>query len=62
MNRQQASVGLGTHLLDRRRFLGETRTGLSSIALASLLARSAAVADEPRLGTVGGEAPIRPRI
>jgi len=62
MNRQQASVGLGTHLLDRRRFFGETRTGLSSIALASLLARSAAVADEPRLGTVGGEAPIRPRI
>ncbi len=62
MNNTGRNTGPSSHLLDRRGFLSETRTGLSSIALATLLAESAAATDEPRKGTVGGAVPIRPEI
>lgn len=58
-------------LQHRRRFIGDMATGLSGIALASLLAgeqllNPTAQAAEPAAGdaekTVGGKAPIRPQI
>ncbi|QDT30047.1 DUF1501 domain-containing protein [Gimesia panareensis] len=51
------------HLLNRRNFLGQTVSGLSSIALSAMLAEQhlLAAGSEPRL-TVGGKAPIRPEI
>ncbi len=60
MSDRLLQAGPSSHLLDRRGFLADTRTGLSSIALATLLAESAA--DEQRAGTVGGVVPVRPEI
>ena len=53
----------GHHLLNRRRFLDHTGTGLSSIALSMMLAEQGLLkADDTRPGTVGGQSPIRPDI
>ncbi len=58
-----ASILAGRHLLNRRMFLGHAATGLSSIALAMLLAEQRLLkADEPVGGTVSGKPPIRPVI
>ncbi|MFM7055891.1 MAG: DUF1501 domain-containing protein [Planctomycetota bacterium] len=51
------------HLLDRRNFLGSSRTLLSAAALAALLpGKSAAADDRSAAGTVSGKAPFRPQI
>lgn len=50
----------GMHLLDRRRFLGQTATGLGSIAFSMLLAEEQLLAEGAR--SVGGLSPIRPEI
>jgi len=47
------------HLLDRRKFLNQTASGLSSIALTAMLAEQNLLATER---TVGGATPIRPQI
>ena len=53
----------GHHLLNRRGFLDHTGTGLSSIALAMLLAEQGLLqADDTNPSTVGGQSPIRPDI
>ena len=53
----------GHHLLNRRGFLDHTGTGLSSIALAVMLAEQGLLkADESKSVTVGGRQPIRPEI
>ncbi len=60
LNRQPAA---SLHLLDRRNFLGNSRTLLSSAALASLLPAKSGSADElPAAGTVSGKLPFRPEI
>ena len=48
----------GRHLLNRRSFLGDTATGLSGIALASLLAEAA---DGPIRPSILPESPLAPR-
>lgn len=48
---------LGTHLFDRRRFLSDLSTGLSTIALTSMLAEDRLLSSEPT-----DDAPIRPDI
>jgi hypothetical protein len=59
-NRQPAS---SLHLLDRRNFLGSSRTLLSGAALASLLSRDVTAAeDRSAAGTVSGKSPFRPEI
>lgn len=53
----------GRHLLDRRRFLQNTATGLSEIALAVLLSKQRLLAgEEETRPTVSGKTPIRPKI
>ncbi|MFM8475536.1 MAG: DUF1501 domain-containing protein [Planctomycetaceae bacterium] len=59
-NRQPAA---SLHLLDRRNFLGNSRTLLSSAALAALLPENVASAeDRSAAGTVSGKLPFRPEI
>ncbi len=54
---------VGRHLLNRRRFLDQTVTGLSGIALAMLLAEEQLLGrDAESSRTIGGKQPIRPRI
>jgi len=58
-----SSFPLSRHLLNRRMFLDNTVTGLSSIALSMLLAEQGLLAsNEPSSATVGGKEPIRPKI
>ncbi|HRA88831.1 MAG TPA: DUF1501 domain-containing protein, partial [Planctomycetaceae bacterium] len=58
-----AATITGHHPLNRRSFLDHTGTGLSSIALAMMLAEQGLLkGDESRPGTVGGRKPIRPEI
>jgi hypothetical protein len=53
----------GRHLLNRRGFLDNTATGLSSIALSMMLAEQGLLkADDAKSNTVGGKSPIRPNI
>lgn len=62
LNRQPAA---SLHLLDRRNFLGNSRTLLSSAALAALLPAKSSSADDdepPAAGTVSGKRPFRPEI
>jgi hypothetical protein len=63
MSASQNPFPASRHLLNRRNFLGQTVSGLSSIALSAMLAEQHLLAaeKEPRL-TVGGKAPIRPEI
>ena len=49
---------IGTHLLDRRRFLNDLSTGLSTIALTSMLAADQVFSSQPTID----ESPIRPVI
>ncbi|MDP6445956.1 MAG: DUF1501 domain-containing protein [Pirellulaceae bacterium] len=51
----------GGHLLNRRRFLGDMGTGLSSVALAHLLTQQGLLAADKSRG-VSDKAPIRPSI
>lgn len=51
---------LGTHMLNRRNFLGHTVSGLGSIALSMMLAQERVLAEKAR--AVGGVQPIRPDI
>jgi len=51
------------HLLNRRKFLSQTASGLSSIALSAMLAEQHLLgASKESSLTVGGQAPIRPQI
>ena len=51
------------HLLNRRGFLDNTATGLSSIALSMILAEQGLLkAEDAKRNTVGGKSPIRPII
>ena len=51
------------HLLNRRGFLDNTATGLTSIALSMILAEQGLLkAEDAKRNTVGGKSPIRPII
>lgn len=63
MSTSNSGMPASRHLLDRRNFLNQSATGLSSIALAVLLAEQKLLAAEKKGGrTVGGSVPIRPQF
>ncbi|MBL4886729.1 MAG: DUF1501 domain-containing protein [Planctomycetaceae bacterium] len=63
MSTSNSGLPASRHLLDRRSFLNQSATGLSSIALAAMLADQKLLATEKEGGrTVGGAIPIRPEI
>ena len=55
------TLGTGRQLLDRRRFLGDSATGLGSIALASLLAAEESLAADPGRIVIDPARPHAPR-
>lgn len=59
-SRDKTRLPLGSHMLNRRSFLGHTASGLGSIALSMMLAQEKLLADKVR--SVGGKVPIRPEI
>ncbi len=60
---QYANSIANRHLLNRRGFLDNTATGLSSIALSMMLAEQGLLrADEKPRSSVSGKSPIRPNI
>ena len=63
MSASNSRLPASRHLLNRRSFLNQTATGLSSIALSAMLAEHQLLAASKDPGrTVGGKAPIRPQI
>lgn len=63
MSTSNPEIPANRHLLNRRAFLGQSATGLSSIALAAMLAEHQLLAANKETSrTVGGLDPIRPQI
>ncbi len=63
MNTSNPGFPASHHLLNRRGFLNQTATGLSSIALSAMLAQHQLLAaNKESSRTVGGKSPIRPEI
>lgn len=63
MNATNSHPLIGRHLLDRRRFLNDSITGLSSIALSALLAEQSLLgASQDASLNVSGKESIRPQI
>jgi hypothetical protein len=61
MNPPESLSPAGRQLLDRRRFLGDSSTGLGSIALASLLAADSSLAAAPERIVIDPARPHAPR-
>lgn len=63
MSASKSELPASRHLLNRRSFLNQTATGLSSIALSAMLAEHQLLAsNKDATRTVGGKTPIRPQI
>lgn len=63
MSASKPELPASRHLLNRRTFLNQTATGLSSIALSAMLAEHQLLAANKETSrTVGGLSPIRPQI
>ncbi|WP_339732820.1 DUF1501 domain-containing protein [uncultured Gimesia sp.] len=63
MSASNSKLPASRHLLNRRSFLNQTATGLSSIALSAMLAENQLLAaNKESSRTVGGKTPIRPQI
>ncbi|QDV53368.1 DUF1501 domain-containing protein [Gimesia fumaroli] len=63
MSASNSELPASRHLLNRRNFLNQTATGLSSIALSAMLAENQLLAANKETSrTVGGKTPIRPQI